>query len=409
MRIVRLAFLLCVLAQPALDANGWFPKFNPSGTHLASGSGSLSLDGSELGIVGWGPQWLSDTEIVFTDAHGSLAKYSITTGQIVTLQATGYNELAAGGGKWAGWRPDALQTSDGTSIEGAGDPTLNADGRLGYVDPRGASMKRVIVDGQTYDACACGELSISRTLAVWTHFVGPNAGTWFKVIGGLNAPQKVATPNPAEEYRPIAIDTPEGPWVGNHTQTGLIVRPASATDAHGYRYDNGGQAYYPDWVYRDGAILAAFSDQDGTLQTHAFPLSAPRVDLAAKPAPAPPPTPTPEPTPDPDPEPIPGDPTTCDGFSVTIYDYPATLRVGQQATIALTFTPPKKGALTRAGGDLLGDGKDGWYISGDLGALREAHITITAMVAGRFNLHGIADTESCHAETGRERWVVVTR
>ncbi len=281
-KMLTLLLLCGVLATPAA-ANGWFPSWSPSGAHLVSGSGDLSLDGAPLGIVGWGPVFEGEGSFLFTDAASGLSRYTLATRQVTQVRATGFNEIAAGGGVWAGWRSDLIDTSVGSSFSGAGNPTVNQSGALAYVTPRAALVRQLVIGGMVAATCECGELNLARQVAVWTQFTAP-AGTWFQLPG--DTPHKAAPPRD-NEYRPIAIDTPSGPWVGNHTQTGLMLRRVSATDTHGYRFDNGGQAYYPAWVYRAdlGAIVAAFSDQAGMLQTHVFPLDAPQVDLATLGAP----------------------------------------------------------------------------------------------------------------------------
>lgn len=90
------------------------------------------------------------------------------------------------------------------------------------------------------------------------------------------------------EFRPIPIDTPDGPWVGNHTHTGLVLRPFGSTQ--GYRFDNGAQAFGADWRSADpSTIVAVFTNDAGAQSTQRFDLTAPRVDLgSSEPVPAPP-------------------------------------------------------------------------------------------------------------------------
>lgn len=386
--------LLCLLGCTApAAANGWFPSWSPTGHHLVSGSGDLTLDDRPLGIAGWTPVFETEDTFVYTDAESGLSRYTISTGRVAKVRSYGFNDLAAGGGVWAGWRPSVIETSAGPSFSGAGNPTVNPDGKLAYVTPRDA-LVRTLVMGDVQTACQCGELNWSRQAAVWTQYTAP-VGTWYVVPGGT--PQKVVTPFPAEEYRPIAIDTPEGAWVGNHTQTGLIVRPASATVSRGYRFDNGGQAYYPAWVYRadTNSIIAAYSDQRGVLQTHAFPLYAARIDLAAAPPPidAPPPPPP---------------AATCSGFEIKILAYQTTGQVGHSVPFTISVTLPADGPLTNLYADLRGDGRDGQRINGT-GLQFVTGLAVVPEVSGTYDLHAEADTAHCHAETGAQRWVTVSR
>jgi len=389
-KMLTLLLLCGVLATPAA-ANGWFPSWSPSGAHLVSGSGDLSLDGAPLGIVGWGPVFEGEGSFLFTDAASGLSRYTLATRQVTQVRATGFNEIAAGGGVWAGWRSDLIDTSVGSSFSGAGNPTVNQSGALAYVTPRAALVRQLVIGGMVAATCECGELNLARQVAVWTQFTAP-AGTWFQLPG--DTPHKAAPPRD-NEYRPIAIDTPSGPWVGNHTQTGLMLRRVSATDTHGYRFDNGGQAYYPAWVYRAdlGAIVAAFSDQAGMLQTHVFPLDAPQVDLATLGAP---PTSAPPP------------PNMCAGFAVTITNYPSAMRVGQMSTIGIAVTPAPGAAVTGLYVDLRNDGYEGLRTTGP-GLARLTTLVLVPQAAGVFDLHVEADAGTCHAETGATRNVTVGR
>jgi hypothetical protein len=128
---------------------------------------------------------------------------------------------------------------------------------------------------------AITDVRASRTALVWL----ASGRTWGLRLDRPDAAQDIQA---AEwEFRPIPIDTPEGPWVLNHTHTGIVLRPFG--DVFGYRLDNDGQTYYPDATYRTGTIVAVFTNDRGEQTEHPFDLSAPRVNLRGIVVPPPPP------------------------------------------------------------------------------------------------------------------------
>lgn len=256
---------------------GWFPRFNEDGSRL-----TWERPGY------WLAQWLTpDTEIAQNGTH------LVIGGAITAFPAC--NELSAGGGRWAGWRPDVgVFTSWGTTLSAAGCPVVNHDGKVGYVDDRQASAKYLVFGGTRVSFGAITDVRASRTALVWSQ----GGRTWGLRLDRADTARVIqAAP---QEFRPIPIDTPSGPWVLNHTHTGIVVRPFGET--HGYRFDNGGQTFYPDAVWRNGQIVAVFTNDRGEQSAQTFDLLAPRVPLGVR---LPLPVPFPAPDPQPRPEPIP--------------------------------------------------------------------------------------------------------
>jgi hypothetical protein len=236
---------------------GWFPRYNSTGTRLTSEAPGK-----------WQAQWITDDSEIWHDGNHLVVDGAIT-------QHPPLNELAAGGGKWAGTKggPGVFR-SWADIIPGAGSAALNPDGLFAYVDDRQSEVKKLIVEG--VGAVRNGPIAdvrLSRQLLVWTE--GPDQSWGFDLrnhgLLDLRIPG-VAT------FRPIPVDTPEGPWVLNHTHTGIVLRPAN-DPSRGYRFDNGGNTFYPDGVYRPGVIAAIFTDAAGALNERVFSLSDPRVDL----------------------------------------------------------------------------------------------------------------------------------
>ncbi len=231
---------------------GWFPRFSPSGVLTAEHPGH------------WRAQWIRDGQVIFD--NGAVLVINGTPTEYQTC-----NELSASGGRWAAMRTDPVRiyTSDGQRVLGAGCPAITGS-RFAYVNPRQADVKGLFLDGVEVQRGAIFEVHLSEQALVWK-----NGGrTWGLRFDNGQLEDIQAAP---DEFRPIPIDTPDGPWVLNHTDTGIILRPFGSF--MGYRFDNGGQTYYPDGLYQDGAIRVAFSDERGVISIQPFPVNAPRVDL----------------------------------------------------------------------------------------------------------------------------------
>ena len=265
---------------------GWFPRYSPDGTRVTWSNQPVKNEA----------QWHDNTRTIWQDGV-----HLVIDGVVTAIP--GPNELSAGGGAWAGFRPDPVRvyTSWGREILGAGCPTINPIGQFAYVDDRQANVKNLIANDHVITRGAITDVRMSRTAIVWS-----DAGqTWGAGPSLARRIQAAST-----EFRPIPIDTPDGAWVGNHTHTGIIVRPFGQTD--GYRFDNDGQCYYPDWKYDAAlhAIVAIFTDQHGVQFEQTFDLNAPRYPLGTPVDPNPPiiiVPPEPEPGPEP-PNPEPPDP-----------------------------------------------------------------------------------------------------
>lgn len=250
---------------------GFFPRFNETGFRVTS-----EAEGH------WQAQWLTrDQEIWHDGTHLVIAG--------VVQDVPAFNEIAAGAGRWVGWSETAggiVKSWGGEVLTGAGAPAMSFDGKFAYVDDRGAMHKSLFVQtapDQTPIWVAMGsitEVRISANCVCWMDN-GQPYGHWF----GVGPAALGIVPG---EGRPIPIETPDGVYVLTQTQTGILLRKFRET--MGWRFDNGGQTFYPDAVYRAdmNAIAVAYSNDKGVQDQLYFPLNAPKIDLTQPPEPEPP-------------------------------------------------------------------------------------------------------------------------
>jgi hypothetical protein len=255
---------------PALNRNdAWFPRYRPDGGAIVSEGGGR-----------YQAQWYDGQVPIWHD--GSVL--------VIDGDRTAYpslNDLTAGGRRWAGTRGRAgivrSWSDDLGELAAAGNAALSPSGlwfayKAAYhADSSPLMIQRLGVSGPMQVTVGpIGDVRLSDTLLVWTE--GSDRTFAFdlvawRALGALTIPGTAT-------FRPIPIDTPEGPWVLNHTHTGIVLRPAS-DPWRGHRYDNGGHTYYPDGVFipADAAIRAAWTDASGRLSEDQWPLAAARVDL----------------------------------------------------------------------------------------------------------------------------------
>jgi hypothetical protein len=253
---------------------GWFPRYSTSGQLTVQGNGQ------------WRNQWLRDG----IEIHGDGA-HLVIDGQVTSFLDG--NELSAAGGRWACLRTDPIRifTSDGRTEPDAGCPAITAD-HFAYVDQRQAAQKWLLLDSadRRIHFGAITDVRMSRQALVWSE----SGESWGMDLRNGEV-VKLQVSMQQQEFAPIPIDTPDGPWVLNHTQTGIILRPFG--DAFGYRFDNGGQCYSPDGIWLAGglagAIAVAFSNDRGVITELPFPLGVKRIDLRVPVVVAPPPAPLP--------------------------------------------------------------------------------------------------------------------
>ena len=149
--------------------------------------------------------------------------------QVPPIEA--YNDLAAGGGTWAGFRtdPPRIVRSSGQVFDGTTNPMINAVGRFGYVTPYASEARRLIVSDETIRSGPITDARMSNQAVVWLE----SRRTWGARLNIDRQPQSIHVLD-TDEFRPVRL-TPGRPWVLSTThQAGcgsVAVRYTSTTAA----------------------------------------------------------------------------------------------------------------------------------------------------------------------------------
>lgn len=237
----------------------WKPRFSPDGTRVTHEDGATQQ---------WENQWLDNLREIYQNGT-----HLVIDG--VETEFPAGSVVAAGGGKWAAFvqrAPFTTYLSWAPLQTGCGNPAINQRGEYAYTDNFAGESKTLFFRNSAIDTGAITDVRVSNQALVWTK-AARTCGLWLDGNAEVASDIQVVV----QEFRPVPVDSPDGPWVLNHTPTGLIVRPLG--EQMGYRFDNGGECYYPDGFISGHMLHAIFTNHQGVLDKHDFDLTAPRVDL----------------------------------------------------------------------------------------------------------------------------------
>lgn len=268
--------LIGLWAVAPVMADGWFPRLSPNGQHVASGAGSLTVDGVDVGVRGWAPEWVSNTAFIYNAAQDGLRLFEIGRTATRALDPREFSETAgattATGLLWAGRDPstNTLQISDGRAVLNAGQPSLAEDGFLIF---------RVADDKIEPTACV--------QAAAWGDGRGQIFG--FRRSDPAHTPANVTIPG-RKHFRPVCIDTPTGPWLLTMTHTELLLHEFGGERGYLKVTGNDGNLH-SHAVFRDDEFRVVFNDARGGLHRWTVKASDPRINLRGVVLPPPPPPP----------------------------------------------------------------------------------------------------------------------
>src|SRR3990167_5554505 len=267
----------------------WFPKFDPTGRHLASGDVEILVDDVVFSRSGIAPVWRDAQTVLWRGQEATPGVWlrRLDEPDAHLLDATGANTLAAGGGFSATWRPDrgilpswpsprVIDPGDGRrplNLNTAGEPSLSPDGVFLCVDPYQSIDRTLYVANVPIAAGAITASRASRTAVVWQL---DDREVWGYAVDDPR-PRRLWAVGKGNGRAPIPIDTPDGPWVLVSTSGGYFVAPLGAET--GIVVDNGGQTFYPDAIFVDGAIAVAFTNAACVLDIRTHRLTDPRFPV----------------------------------------------------------------------------------------------------------------------------------
>lgn len=262
------------------------------------GARQLSVDGVALGANVISGIWLSDSRVAVRDhATGQVleGEVSVPAGAVTWEPCPGRRATWLAGPTWEGAYAWAVVEADGTAVVrvtdgrefrgfGAGMRGValswsgwllmarQADGRLLAVAP--GQREGVWLDGAVGTSLEAGEM--------YGVYRGVDGRLWS--VSWMTLEVVPVADLGEEEFWPVLVDTPEGPWVLSHTHDRLLLRPLRMQGTDGYEVAYGGNSFYPHarWVAGTRSIRVAWSTGLGVPMERTIDLAQPRVALTGR-------------------------------------------------------------------------------------------------------------------------------
>lgn len=249
---------------------GWFPKMNSFAEVVSSGLNEVYALGKKINN-GYNPAWVSNDEIVYgSDSPiGGISRIqNIRTGEFHDVPTAYNNYVGNVNGLWAGVSPALVEVYRGTekisSVGGAGNPVLSANGRFGYTTDYFKSNHQFVVDGTVVTQGVIMEVALTDKHVAWVVATGMYERDVY--VDG----QKVNLDG-TEQHVWLFDD-----WVMTTFSGGYRIRPIGET--HGYIWLTN-NAYNPDVRMIGDQITAVASDERGDLFIFQIDTRSARVDL----------------------------------------------------------------------------------------------------------------------------------
>jgi hypothetical protein len=248
----------------------FFPCLSPDG-HLIAAE---RQDGNGVKVA-----WKDNRTVVSAVGDGPGI---LINGALVYPQMEEPNAISAGGGMFcADYWPGGLRLSDGRWVDEGYASAMADDGYLIYLtghDDRNQQVRDL--DGYVYDDDAPMEYpSCSRLGLVYSKYTGRTAHakeTW----GALRHEQGVRFHASGEmiEHGPVAIDTPDGLYVGAFRDDGVILYKAGEQVGYLHPSEN---ARNLDGKWDGRGVRLVWNRPDGALEERLQLLTDPRVSISA--------------------------------------------------------------------------------------------------------------------------------
>lgn len=267
---------------------GWFPRLNARGEVVSGGLGIVAYQQQPIidpwapatdpqkALEGYGPQWLTDDQIVFNapiGVDGETHVLDLRTRHRQLAYPFGYNDYTAEHGSWAGSRPGFIHLhrpgQPMAALEG-GAPLLRA-GRFAY---RRDGNYTLIVDGQ---------VAVNNT-PIMNHDVSARRVAWIKATSTYGRQAYV-------DGALISFDSTEGAiwlfddeWVMTQYSGGYKIRRIG--ESRGLRIRTS-DAYFPAVRRIGDRLFVAASTGTGAGFVWAFDIAAIGIDDLTAPDPVP--------------------------------------------------------------------------------------------------------------------------
>ena len=284
--------------MPPGNTNGWVPEFSPDGCSLASGLGSVWVNGRQVAAQGWMPVWVSPTRIVFNGfrANGEGLRFSdapFTSVGDVDVPADfvtfgGVTDVDAANGVFAAYHAAgdfAVLTSAGHRFPQRLAPAISAsDGAIAMISRDDKTLflamngTEIMIATEPMGAVT---VDVQGDWVVWQ----AATATGFRTHGyrrSTGARPDVTASNKTHEFFPILIPVGSEMWLLSFDNGGapdrLYLRPIGSTDVIVIA---SGEIRLPTARYHAASnrIRVAWSNEAGVSRLAEIDPAAPRQPL----------------------------------------------------------------------------------------------------------------------------------
>ncbi len=228
-----------------LNVNGWFSRFSVDGD-IASGAGTIVVNGRTVSETGHGPKWVRPGELVYQGFGDRLFMQTLPNPGIQFTANPAYYYGAGGGAVY-----------------------ICGPGQVGCdVDPYVGSVAVVVEHGRNEDRSIflqtqplvehefVNDVRVSKGFVVWRHYQKNTQGYIYGKRIDLSVTKQ------GWEGCPVPFWIGDAPWLLFQTNTDLRIRPIDSED--GYIIATGeNKNLHPDVIFHNGLIKVVWNDDKG--------------------------------------------------------------------------------------------------------------------------------------------------